>query len=287
MDRLMKAGFAFALVLICLLTAPLALAEQAGEEPDTQVADIMRAYIPEGRQAEDFVFDEADIFNQREEEAIRSRAKTLFEQYRTNFIVLTVSDAVGSADDLAGYSEQFHNEKLGLGWEDCTVMLTIDMGLREYRVDFFGRSYHLLNSDEDTLPVTDGIYDYMVAGAYLDAYMVFCDKSLEWFDQYVAQQLSPSTTEGLLQPILTSLIFGLIATGVGMLVLVIINVSANSRKMRAANYIKTGSFHLDYAKDVFLRTYTSRVRKAENSSGGSGGARVGGSSSSRGSQRSF
>ncbi len=161
----------------------------------------MRALVPEGRQAERFIYDEANLLTEAEIEELEAFAQGLYAEYATNFILVTCQDEGNTEENLKYYSEEYHNQKLGLGGSDSSVMLTIDMGIRNYRVDFFGVSKDIVGTDDRTVPVTAGIRDDMRAGEYASAYRMFCALSQEVFDEYLAAQVESEQLEQMLRTV--------------------------------------------------------------------------------------
>ena len=80
-----------------------------------------------------------------------------------------------------------------------------------------------------------------------------------------------------------SLISALALPGVIVVILRIIHGFGMKRKISAQNYLVGGSFKLNYARDVFIRTHTARTKipkeTSSSSGGGFGGSSGGGTSS--------
>ena len=228
--------------------------------------------------------DEADLLNSQEEAALLSKLEEISQRQELDVVVLTVSSIYGfTPQDYA--DNYFDYNGYGQGPNHDGVLLLINMGDHDWYVSTTGYGIYA---------ITDAGLDYMSnkflkplsAGDYTLAFNTYADLVDEFVTQaktdkpYDSDHLPKDPPSLLWIP--ASGLFGLV---LAWLVTAYLRGQLTSVQSRsdAKEYMKSGSFKLTNAQDLFLFRNVSKVPRPKSTSSSSGFRGGGGSSS----QRSF
>ena len=248
------------------------------DEAETYIEGIMdfleatAAYFPEIPTAtepviyaeECFLYDDADLLTDTEEETLVAQLEKISHTYNTQLVIAALPSLGGS--DIDDYVEYLY-DSMGFGYGETKegVLLLICMNPREYRIMSNGYAGVAIGPDQvDTL--CDFMDMYLPNGYYVAAFNSFVDQCGEMLAYYEAG--SPFQVG---KNLAISLVIGLV---VGLIVVFILKGKLKSvRKQHSAHvYVKQGSMHLSLQHDIFLYrnvTRTERQKREESTSSSS------------------
>lgn len=226
--------------------------------------------------AEDvFVYDDADILTDSEENKLNNKLEALSEEHKAEIVVVTVDSMDG--DNIEHYiNKVYDDENFGYGSERDGVLLLISMNPRKFNILSNGYAGVAINSG-DISDIQDVMGNDLSAGRYYKAIDKYADKCDYYLNAYVNGVPFDFT-----RSLAVAVVVGLI---IGVIVALVLKGQLKSirRQSRANDYVKSGSMHVTQSRDIYLyRKVTSRPKETNKSSGsGSGSGR------SVGSGRSF
>lgn len=242
------------------------------------------------------VIDSAELLSGQERIDLEGRAEALRTQYEMDVVILTVDSLEGkTAQD---YADDYYDDNgYGYGSEYSGILFLLAMEEREWYISTCGEAISVF-TDYGIQQLGDVALPYLSDGAYYDAFSIYLDSLPAYFDAYGSGRpvegyadysgdyyhgdretvvYSDNPRPGGITPIVTSVVMGLVAA----LVTVLIMCGAMNTKRKqhsAGDYLKPGSYHLYCKHDMFLYSNVSKVRRQENNGGGHGGGHGGGSS---------
>jgi uncharacterized protein len=220
------------------------------------------AALPENEQ---FLYDEADLLTDSEEEALVQKLEEVSHATKAQIVVVTLASMDGgNIDEFIDYL--YDTMGFGYGENHDGVLLLVSMDPREYRILSNGYAGTAIGPDQiDTL--CDIVQPYLTKGTYATAFTYFANESEDFLAYYLAG--SPFNAG---RSFMISLVIGIIA---GLITAFVMKGQLKSvRKQDSARvYVKKGSMRLTYAQDIFLYRNVERTKKqerVESTSSGSG-----------------
>ena len=235
--------------------------------------DAAALYFPEltaateaaAAENEQFLYDEADLLTDPEEEALVQKLEEVSHATNAQIVVVTLASMDGgNIDEFIDYL--YDNMGFGYGENHDGVLLLVSMDPREYRILSNGYAGTAIGPDQiDTL--CDIVQPYLTKGTYATAFTYFANESEDFLAYYL--EGSPFNAG---KSFMISLVIGIIA---GLIVAFILKGQLKSvRKQDSARvYVKKGSMQLTYSRDIFLYRNVVRTKKqerVESTSSGSG-----------------
>ncbi|PWU69005.1 TPM domain-containing protein [Gracilibacillus dipsosauri] len=215
---------------------------------------------------EQYIYDEADLFNADEQEELEKLAKQYSEENELSFLVLTENDLGGR--DVVQYTEDFYDENAP-GYDKKhgnTVILTIDMNKSEVYLSGFGDKQKYL-SDSRLDEIREKITPYLSADNFLEATKQFFSEVPVYLG--VNPIISPDSIflktwfQLLLAVLIGAVIVGAMIFNMGGRVTVKHETYVDPKNSRVVN-----------RKDVYLRKTVSKTKIQKNNSSGNGGGGV-------------
>ena len=220
------------------------------------------------------LFDGADLLTSSEESALLSRLNEVSEQYKTDFVIVTV-DTVGSYSANAYIEEFFDRFSYGGGnMENGGVMLLLSMKERDYRILSDGIVGDTIG-DSEIEDIGDYIVSDLSSGYYKSAFNSFISRS-----EYYVNGAINGFPFNFVPAVVFSVIVGFIVS--------LISVNSMKKKLKTVNpvneansYLREGSLNLVKSNDMFLYATVSRTARSKSSSSsrsrsGGGSRHVGG-----------
>lgn len=234
------------------------------------------------------VADHSGLLTSGEESSLQERLTEISDKYQCDVIAATTDSFEGQ--DRWDYTDEFYNEN-AYGYGDTVdgIILMVNLPEREFQyltrgkaIDVF-TDYKLEVMDEQVTP-------YLSDGAYYEAFMEYADLAEEFLREGQAQESNSYVGEDTYERKLSASAQIGIAAGVGLVVTAIVllvlfgQLRTVRAKGQARDYVRSGSFRVTGARDIFLyRTVTrQRIERDNNGPGGSstrpssGGGRSGG-----------
>ena len=220
------------------------------------------AALPENEQ---FLYDEADLLTDSEEEALVQKLEEVSHATNAQIVVVTLASMDGgNIDEFIDYL--YDTMGFGYGENHDGVLLLVSLDPREYRILSNGYAGTAIGPDQiDTL--CDFMETYLPNGHYVAAFNSFADQCGEFLEYY--QMGSPFKVG---KNLAISLIIGIIA---GLIVAFVLKSQLKSvrKQDQAHRYVKPGSMTVDIQYDIFLYrtvTRTQKQKRVESTSSGSG-----------------
>ena len=220
------------------------------------------AALPENEQ---FLYDEADLLTDSEEEALVQKLEEVSHATNAQIVVVTLASMDGgNIDEFIDYL--YDTMGFGYGENRDGVLLLVSMDPREYRILSNGYAGTAIGPDQiDTL--CDIVQPYLTKGTYATAFTYFANESKDFLAYYL--EGSPFNAG---KSFMISLIIGIIA---GLIVAFGLKSQLKSvrKQDQAHRYVKPGSMTVDIQYDIFLYrtvTRTQKQKRVESTSSGSG-----------------
>ena len=217
-----------------------------------------------------YVYDQYGLFTEEEDQELEEACRAFHDAHpelEAYFVTVDNETAGGTSD---WYTQEYIEQFAQAHSDGNSIAMIINMESRYYYVDVYGdratACYPYRQQDKIRASIEDRLYD----GEYYEAVTTFLSQAEAYS--------SDSRMEG----------FGIVDIGICLAVgavaaLAITGVRASKHKnvrmkTDARNYVASGSLRFRVRNDRFIRTYQTRVRKAETRSGGGGGTSAGHSS---------
>lgn len=235
------------------------------------------------------VVDDANLFTREDAAAIGQRIAQFQEKTGMDFVVYTSAAGHAGKKGEAVAQDFYDYNGYGLDDEHSGVLYFIDMAERKLHIITTGVMIDIIDH-ERVEALLDVVYDNVSKGEYAASVTHAIERTQKYVDKGVKEgqyRYDKETGERLTSR-------HKVITGTESLICMIAAVLACLifvKTVHRGYNLKGSTYHYDYSKyaaaeltesrDDYLRTTTTRVRKAESSSGG--GGRSGGSGVSRGS----
>ena len=234
----------------------------------------------------DYVVDYADLLTDVEEEMLQQRIQESKTDLQLDIVIVTTYGTGNK--NVQAYADDFYDANgYGYGADNSGILLLLDMEAREWYMSTCGEAIYIF-TDYGLDQLGQTIVPWLSSGYYYDAF----DAWLDALPQYVDAFRNQSPVDGYVQPdeydspygdeiyyyddhvgirikpFPVALVIGLVAA---LITVLIMRGKMNTAKFRsgAADYLKSGSFHLRQRSDMFLYSRVSRrARPKQNTSGG-------------------
>jgi len=214
------------------------------------------------------LYDGADLLYDDQESSIAATLSQMSDKWDADFIIYTV-DSTGDLP-VSRFTENTYTDMgYGRGDDSEGVMLTVDMGSREWWIATHGDKCKTAISNEMTGYIGEQFADYLTNEDYYTGLTVYLDTVNQFMTQaetgkpYTEFSLQPVKLSSVVISLVIGLVVAFISTGVmkGKLKTV-------RTETRANNYFVDGSMNVTRANDFFLyRTVTMTARpKNDNDS---------------------
>lgn len=170
--------------------------------------------------------------------------------------VMTVPSLDGQ--DVAKYAERYAED------HDIGILLLISMQERQWCITASG-AYEDVIDGQVIDRISAKCVPYLREDAYLEAFMVYareCGHYLENYDPAAA-------AGGVVKRLAICLVIGLVAGAIAAGIMAGKNKSVRP-KHSAADYVRSGSMHVELSRDVYLYHHISRTPKPQNNGSGGG-----------------
>lgn len=221
----------------------------------------MVAYAASGEK----IIDEAGLLSDSEIRVLDDMAQQLCHKYQIDVVILTV-ESTGGKKITPFADDYFDNNGLGCGSEDSGVLLVLSMEDRDWALSTYGDAIPALTDYGQKL-LMDEVLPYLGDDEYYDGFETYLRELDRYFQAY--EDGNPIDKErNVVVIILVAIALGLL---VGFITICIMKSGMKTIRPQssASNYVKSGSYHLHKQQDIFLYSQTTKVKKAESSSGGS------------------
>lgn len=221
------------------------------------------------------VVDEACLLTDEEYDSLLKQTDEISRRLNFDVVVVTLNDLGGEEPDrMAGYINEEYD--FGFGKFHDGVILLISMAERDWVITSTKTGQKSLNR-EAREAIGDVIVPYLSDGEYFTAFSIFAEMSDEIvtnYNQGIVYKAPFRLGLSLGIAIAVSLIVGLVVVGVNWG-----KLRSVGRKKEAADYIVEDSFHVAVARERYLYSTVSAVKKPEpqtHSSSGGGHSSTGG-----------
>lgn len=220
------------------------------------------------------VADEAGLLTYEEERELQDRLSEIAEEYQSDVVVATVDSCEGM--DVQRFTDWYYYENgYGYGPELDGIILLISMQERRFHLATRGSAIDTF-TDYGLEIIDNQITPYLSEGEYAKAFERFADLA----EEFLAEDdkgLPYDTDHRYRERQIYSLVYFVFAMGIGMfaaivtLVVLFQQLRSVRVKHEARDYVRSGSFRVTRANDIFLyRTVSRRKIEREKSSGGGG-----------------
>ena len=227
--------------------------------------------------AEEKVYDFADLFTDSEEQSIKSKIDSYINVHDMDLAVVTISknnksNAMNYADDFYDYND------FGIGSTRDGVLFLIDMDTREIWMSTTGNAIKMYN-DYRIEKALDAVYEYMSDEEYYEG----TTKYINIINDYAAKGLPSKSEENDMtagKALMFSLIAGLVLTAIIMGILIAKNKLVR-KATTAAEYLNKDSVDIQNLGEILISSNTTKT-KIESDSGGGSSSHMGSSGISHG-----
>lgn len=253
------------------------------------ISNTIKVYKVDKREK---VYDFADLLSDQEEQELYNKSQEFIEDNDMDIVFLTIDEnPYGSSENATKrYSEDFYDyNNFGIGKTMDGIIITIDMNNRYPYISTTGKA-QLVYDDNRINNMHDGAYSYLASGKYYNAFNIYFSRA----DSFAKNGIPSSNQDYCVDDNgeyyrctkrSVNWIWSLVIAFVATIIIVSITLGKYKGIRKATNageYLTNKK--ITNSKDMFLTTFTSRVRRSHSSSsGGSGGIGGGGSSISHGS----
>ena len=199
----------------------------------------------------DLLVDDADLLTRQEEARLEDKLEQVRDQYGMDVVIVTVDSTNDSY--IRDYADDYYDYN---GYADDGVLLLVDMGSRQWWITGTGTGVDIFDSS-----VIDSIgyefEDALSEGEYAEAFEIYIEECA----YYIEDPFEAGPT--ILVAVIIGLLAALIATGIMRA-----QLKSVRAKAAASDYMKPGSMVVSQARELYLYSNVSRIRRQQNSSGG-------------------
>lgn len=214
------------------------------------------------------IVDKADVLSTTQEEKLQLQAEKLVEQYDIDVVIVTV-DSLGSKTATAYADDFFDYNGYGVGTKDSGVLFLLSMEYRDWAISTHGDAIRAL-TDYGIDTLFDSISEDLADNDFYSAFTSYLNELDVYFKAY--EDGDPIDRKITFFDLIPGIFFGLLVGSITAAIIIwIMTRSMNTARAQnsAQSYVTPGSFDLQIQRDIFLYSRTSRVRRAQNRSGGS------------------
>ena len=216
--------------------------------------------------------DFADLLDADQEEELETKLDQISEDYDCD-VVIDIEESIDGAEPMDYADDFFDYNDYGMGSDKSGILLLLTMEERKWWISTHGEAIQIF-TDAGQEYISDQFVSCLSDGDYYEGFTKFADLCEEFIVQ--AQNGEPYDTGNLPEETLPFYITFLIALAIGFVIALIISVVMRSgmktvhMKPNAADYMKSGSLHINRSRDMFLYHHISRTAKPKNDSSGGG-----------------
>lgn len=235
----------------------------------------------------DKIVDQANLLTDEEEEKLEAQFAAIAETYQCDISVVTTNTLNGKSP--MNYTDDYYYEHgYGYGEEISGIMLMVSMEDRDWWMATRGDAIRIF-TDYGLEKLEDVFLDFLSDGEYYRAFQSFGAGAEDFMQE--AKEGKPYDVDHTYKKPMSMGVRLLISLGVAVVltaaILAVLFAQLASVKVKneARDYVRSGSFRVTQARDLFLyRTVTRRKIEQETSGGGSSthSAPGGGSAGGRG-----
>ncbi len=230
------------------------------------------------------ILDEAELLTDQERGDLEETAQQIQENYGLDLLILTVNSL--EEQSARRYAEDYCDS---YSYSDNSLLLLISMEERDWYILVNGDACDVFG-DQAQERLENALLDDLGSGDYYDAFSAYLYTAESCLANSEAEEYPSDTTrledddDGSDVSIIWSIVVGVAAASVSLIVMRS-GMNTTKRQSGAAEYIKSGSYHLRENRDMFLYSQVKKTKKSQNNN--SSGSRSGRSrsSSSRSSSR--
>lgn len=230
------------------------------------------------------LYDNADIYSDVEESSIKTKINDYIKKYDMDLVIVTTS--INTYSDTETFEAKFYQDNnFGITSKKNGTILAIDLDNNKYEFISYGEMQRYLDDNR-----IDEIYDY-VDQMYKENnkdYFVLATSFIDRLDHYVSLGIPNSnkntyvSSNGVMHEKHVFPYFMTIGISLVISLIVVLIFAYKTKMIRASteanNYVDKSHINITNRRDIFITTNTTRVRKPDNNSGGTGSSRVGGTS---------
>lgn len=219
----------------------------------------------------DRVVDDADLLSNSEVRRLTELVDEISEKYNCDVVIVTV-DSLGNQSATAFADDYFDYNGYGQGKNYDGILFLISMEDRDWAITTCGFGIKAF-TDAGQDYIMEQIWDDLHEGDYYDAFTTFAELSGDFLNQ--ARNGRPYDIGNMPKgsfPLATNI---LIALGAGFIISLIINLANRSQlksvapRNAAVDYVVPGSLHVTQEREMYLYRNVTKVKKSNESGGGS------------------
>ena len=219
------------------------------------------------------VNDMAGLLTADEEEKLQDGMAEVAEKHQCDVVLVTTDSCRGKSPQ--DYTDDYYYQS-GYGYGDDLdgIILMVSMGERKFHFATRGKAISIF-TDYGLERMDELISGDLTAGNYYDAFAKYISLANEFMKE--AEKNRPydvdhKYSEPMAMWLRLCIAFGvgIVAAGIVLLVL-FLQLKSVAPNDKAQEYVRSGSFHITRAKDLFLYRTVSR-RKIERDNDGPGGS---------------
>lgn len=211
------------------------------------------------------IIDEANLLTSEEEQHLNQMAWELISEYQIDVVILTVDSYRGK--DITAFADDYYDDNgYGVGSQYSGVILVLSMSDRDWAISTCGDAIEAL-TDYGQSKLMDRVLPYLGDDEFYDGFRVYLQELDRYFEAY--KEGNPiDRTKNYFLIIVVAILIGLLT---GFITISVMKSGMKSIKPQsgASNYVTPGTYKLIKQQDIYLYSQTSKVKKAESSSGGS------------------
>lgn len=219
------------------------------------------------------VADEAGLLSPEEEAALQEQLSETAERYQCDVAAVTVQSCGGMS--VQSFTDLYYYENgYGCGPDLDGIILLVSMRERRFHLATRGSAVRAF-TDYGLEVIDDEITPYLSDGEYAEAFETYADLAEEFLREY-AEGEAYDVDHAYRKPMNAGLRV-LIACGIGLaaaavtLSVLLAQLRSVRVQYEARDYVKSGSFRITRANDLFLYRTVMRERIQRNPPGGGGG----------------
>lgn len=235
------------------------------------------------------VYDFANLLSDQEEQELYEKSQKFIKDHKMDIVLLTINvNPYGSADSATKrYSEDFYDyNNFGVGKTMDGIIIIIDMNNRYPYITTTGNA-QLVYDDNRIETMHNLAYSYLASGKYYSALNSYLRSANSFAEKGIPDSnknycIDDDGEYYRCTKRSVNWIWAGVISGVATLIILVVTLGKYKGIRKATNAgIYLTNKKITNSKDMFLTTFTSRVRRSHSSSSGSSGG--GGSSISHGS----
>ena len=233
-----------------------------------------------------WVVDNAYLLSSDETADLNRQIQELRDQLELEIVIVTINGTGNK--DVQQYADDFYDTNgYGFGPTNSGILLLLDMNAREWYMSTCGEAIYIF-TDYGLDQLGEQILPYLSDGDYYGAFTAWI-RALPAFVQAYHNQ---GSIDGYVDPdayespygeeivfyndgstfryLIIAVVVGLVAS---LITVLIMRSRMNTAKLQkgAANYLKSGSFHLRQRSDMFLYSRVTKERRQQSNTSHSGG----------------